>query len=677
MDHQTAAKRARKLRETLDRANYAYHVQQSPEISDAEYDALFRELQNLEDEYPDLTEPDSPTRRVGAPPSPSFPEVEHAAPMLSLSNVFDRGEFDEWYRRTCDYAEVRSFAMVCEMKIDGLAVALRYRDGVLVRGATRGDGIRGEDITPNIRTIRTIPLRLRGEEVPTLVEVRGEVYFPKSKFNAFNTEREQQGLQTYVNPRNAASGALRQLDSRETARRPLDAFFYSVPLAEGEIPERQWEILKTLRRWGFKTHPWHRQAESPDDVERCYHDALAHREELDHDIDGVVVKVDRLDLQRRLGSVGREPRWATAWKFPAEQATTTLREIRVNVGRTGRLNPYAVLDPVFVGGVTVKTATLHNEDIIRQRDIRVGDRVIVQRAGDVIPQVVGPASDDQSVQTQDFQMPDRCPACWEPVLQEEGEPVPRCVNAQCPAQTVRLLEHFASRSALDIEGLGEKMAFALYDAGLVRDVADVFTLKERRDELLKLERVGEKSADNLLQAIENAKSRPLARLLTALGILHVGTEIAEALARAFRSLDEIEAASEEELTQVEGVGPKIAASIRQWMEREGNQRVLAKLRAAGVNPQSERVDAEQRLAGLRFVLTGRLETFSRQEAQNRIKQLGGAVSSSVSRKTDYVVAGEDPGSKAEDAARLGVRVIGEAELLALLEGHGAPAEADA
>ena len=681
--------RASALRASLNRANYLYYVAQSPELTDDEYDALFRELRRLEEEHPDLQTPDSPTQRVGAPPAAEFPEVAHGAPMLSLSNVFNREELEAWHRRAREFLEIDRFDMVCELKIDGLAVALLYEGGVLVRGATRGDGERGEDITANIRTIRSIPLRLTGDDVPPAMEVRGEVYFPLAAFERFNDEREAEGLPRYVNPRNAASGALRQLDSRATAERPLGAFVYSIWVAEGETPSTQWGALQALERWGFRlpaTHErraWAHVAGDLDAVEVAYRDAVEQRGGLDHGIDGVVIKIDDLRFRQRLGAVGREPRWATAWKFPPEQAVTTLLEIGVNVGRTGSLNPYAVLEPVFVGGVTVKQATLHNEEDINRKGIRPGMRVRVQRAGDVIPQVVGPADGEELPEdAEPYRIRDDCPECGVPVVRDETDAVVRCVNARCPAQAVRLLEHFAGRGAMDIEGMGEKLVRALFEEDLVKDVSDIFALKNRRSELVDMERMGEKSVDNLLAAIDAARTRPLARLLTGLGIVHVGSEIAELLAREVSGLDGFralagegadgEVATEEalaRLTAVEGIGPKIAASVLNWLSRPANQAVLAGLAARGVKPPPvmPRHDADLRLAGRRFVVTGRLEALSRAEAQGRIKELGGAVSSSVSRKTDYVVAGADPGSKRDAAERLGVQILDESEFLALLE----------
>lgn len=688
MTSNPAAERAAELRDALNRANRLYYVEQAPELSDSEWDAMLRELQTLEAEHPELLTADSPTQRVGAPTAEGFQEVVHPSPMLSLSNVFDREELEAWHRRVREYVEIDQFDMSCELKIDGLAIAIRYENGVLVQAATRGDGVRGEDVTANIRTIKSIPLRLAGDNVPAALEVRGEVFFPISAFERFNAERAEQGLQTYVNPRNSASGSLRQLDSAETAARPLDAFVYSVSEVVGDMPTAHSAVLEALMGWGFKTNSWNRVVTDLDGVEEAFNAAALERPDLDYGIDGLVIKVDDLVLQDRLGTVGRDPRWATAWKFPAEQVTTRLHEIAINVGRTGSLTPYAILEPVFVGGVTVSQATLHNADVIAEKDIRAGDTVIVQRAGDVIPQVVGPAPDNKrGSDSRPFEMPGRCPVCETPVVKDGEDVVIRCINGSCPAQTVRLLEHFASRGAMDIEGLGEKLVAILYQQGFVSDVSDIFDLDDRRDDLIEIERMGETSVDNLLMAIKGAKTQPLSRLITGLGIPHLGSENAELIADHYRSLDVLTYASflaniwrnmpdEDEgkakqitsLTRIEGIGPTIAESVRDWLQLSSNWKILKNLKDRGVEPPliAERDESDQRFTGLRFVVTGRLESLSRQEAQGRIKELGGAVSSSVSKKTNYVVVGADPGSKYDSAIRLNVRVLEEADFLEFL-----------
>ena len=691
MTSKSAAKRAAALRDTLNRANRLYYVEQAPDMSDAEWDAMLQELQTLEAEHPEILIPDSPTQRVGAPPSDGFAEVVHPSPMLSLGNVFDREELEAWHGRVSEYVEVDQFDINCELKIDGLAIAIHYENGVLVQAATRGDGIRGEDVTANIRTIKSIPLRLTGDDVPPDLEVRGEVFFPISAFEQFNAERAEQGLQTYVNPRNSASGSLRQLDSAETAARPLEAFIYSISGPASDMFQTQSGVLGALKHWGFKTNPWSRVASNLDGVGEAFNAASADRPELDYGIDGVVIKVDDLALQARLGTVGRDPRWATAWKFPAEQVTTTLKEIAINVGRTGSLTPYAILDPVFVGGVTVSQATLHNADVIAEKDLRVGDLVIVQRAGDVIPQVVGLAPENKRVSdSKPFDMPDRCPACNSAVVPDEEDVVIRCVNGRCPAQAVRLLEHFASRGAMDIEGLGEKLVAVLYQGDFVADVSDIFDLAGRREDLIAIDRMGEISVENLLKAIDGSKTQSLARLITGLGISHLGSENAELIANHFRSLKAlinsslraniwrhipIEDKSHPNLVKslvgIEGIGPTIADSVQGWMQLTSNLRILKNLEARGVEPPvvEKRDDGNLLFAGLRFVVTGRLDSLSRQEAQGRIKELGGSVSSSVSGKTDYVVVGVDPGSKYDSAIRLHVPVLEENQFLRFLGGE--------
>ncbi len=663
-DMQTV-ERINALRNELDRHNHLYHVLDQPEISDAQYDALMSELRDLEQANPELVTAESPTQRVGAEPAEGFADVRHPVPMLSLSNAFDDEEFRAWFQRTANLLEREDFDLVCELKYDGLAVALTYEDGVFVRGATRGNGLVGEDVTQNLRTIKSIPLKTLDDGVPTRFEVRGEVFFPKSKFQRFNEEREAQGLSAYATPRNTAAGSLRQLDPRMTAERPLDFFVYGLGYAEGDVPVTQWDILSYLGELGFKVNPGNRLVRTPEEVIDYYRTWLEGVEELDYDCDGVVVKVNRLDYHQHLGTVGREPRWAIAYKFPATQSITQLKSIEVNVGRTGSINPYAVLEPVDIGGATVKQATLHKEDYIRSKDLMMGDWVVVERAGEVIPQVVRVVTSRRTGDEKPFKMPDACPSCGQPVTRPENEAMSYCVNAACPAQLVRLLEHFVSKEAMDIEGMGGKLGGMLITQGLVRDVSDLYTLEQ--DELLNMERMAEKSVSNLLEAIEGSKDQPLARLLVALGISHVGSEVAELLARSHRTIDALMCATEEQLTAIPTIGPKIAASVVAYFRNEANRRVIDKLRGAEVRLEDEaRSEEEHRvLEGLRFVVTGRLERFSRSEIEGRIKDLGGAVSANVSSKTDFLVAGEDAGSKLADAQRLEVKVIDEEGFLAL------------
>ena len=664
--------RAAEVRATLNRANHDYYVLSQPTLSDSEYDTLLRELRDLEEKHPDLKSPDSPTHRVGAPPSQQFEPVQHPVPMLSLSNVTSEETFNAWYQRALDYLEINSADLTLELKIDGLAVAITYVDGVLTRAATRGDGTQGENITDNVRTIKSVPLTLIGDDVPGTIELRGEVYYPISAFDRLNEERESADLPRYVNPRNSASGSLRQLDSSETAKRPLDIFFYSIGYARnGEIPSSQFDCLKAMKRWGCKINERKRRVESPRKA-LVYIDEVANaRAGLEYAIDGVVIKIDDTNLQDRLGFVGRDPRWATAYKFPAEQATTQLFEILTQVGRTGAITPYAVLDPVVVGGVTVSRATLHQEEDINRKDIRRGDRVIVERAGDVIPQVVGPAPGNKRAPDSKPYIIDReCPACDEPGVSQEDSAEIRCINSACPAQFERLLEHFASRGAMDIEGLGEKIAEELARQNRVPNIAEIYDLRNRMDVLQSLEVIGEKRAQNLAAAIERSKSKPLSRLIFGLGIAGVGSEIAESLARKFRNMGALLQAEIGKLRAIEGIGPIVANSIREWTLHEPNIALVKRLKGLGVNPVNdtpEPVD-DHLVKGKTFVITGKLDSFSRIEAANAVKALGAKSSGSVSKKTDYLVAGADAGSKLDTAIRLNVPVLNEDQFKDILNG---------
>ena len=674
-----AESRARELREEIRRHDHLYHVLDAPEISDAAFDRLMRELRKIEADYPYLVSPDSPTQRVGGALADGFSEVAHRRPMLSLGNAFDADELKAWHTRTLEMLETDSFDMVCELKYDGLAVALTYEGGVFTRGATRGNGSVGEDVTANLRTIKSVPLRLMGDpaDLPDVLEVRGEVYFPKSKFEEFNAAREAEGLPTYVNPRNTAAGSLRQIDPAMTAQRPLDIFAYSVGYHEGgDLPDTQWETLNYLSGLGFKVNGKNRRFSDLDDVIDWYEESLAMLESLDYGCDGLVVKVDRFDYQRHLGNVGREPRWAIAYKFPAEQATTRLLDVRFNVGRTGTINPYAVLEPVYVGGANVKQATLHNEDYIRSKKLLKGAKVIVERAGEVIPQVVRVVGGRTGCHEEEIHFPHICPSCAEPVTRREGEAMSYCTNASCPAQLVRRLEHFVSRGAMDIEGLGIKQVQAFVDEELLSDVADIYKLEESRDKLLAMDRMAEKSVSNLLEAIDKSKSRGLTRVLVALGIELVGSEVASALARRFGDIEVLAKASVEDMEAINAIGPKIAESVYGFFQQQSNLDVVDKLDDADVNMTEETEDeadgatplTDPEGKPLRFVVTGRLENYSRSAIQDRIKQLGGAVSGSLSKRTDYLVAGEGGGSKLNAAAKLEVAVLTEEEFEALVEG---------
>ncbi|MEE8045406.1 MAG: NAD-dependent DNA ligase LigA [Dehalococcoidia bacterium] len=677
-----ASDRATQLRAEINRANRLYYVDNAPELDDADWDARMQELLALEEAHPSLRTSDSPTQRVGAPPADGFDEVVHPVPMLSLGNAFNEDGLRAWYQRALDYLELESAPMVCELKIDGLALAITYREGVMERAATRGDGERGEDVTANVRTIRSVPLKLEGADgtIPPVVELRGEVFLPNSRFAALNAEREEAGLPAYVNPRNSASGSLRQLDSTETAKRPLDMFFYALGYVEGfEEFGTHWDTLQAIKGWGGRTNEWTRKVETVEEVMAFIAETGERRESLDYGIDGVVIKIDSIAIQRRRGYVGRDPRWAIAYKFPAEQAETTLKAIHVNVGRTGALTPWAELEPVIVGGVTVGRATLHNKDEIERKDFREGDRVIIQRAGDVIPQVVRSLKEKRSADSVEYVFPDACPSCGTPTVQSEDEAVTRCVNATCPAQFERLLEHFASRGAMDIEGLGERVAQDLPRLGFVSNIADIYRLHERRDDLLELDKMGETRVDNLLNAIEASRSQPLPRLLYALGIRGIGSESAEWLSRRFRSLSGVKESSEEELLAIDGIGPVVASTLIEYFAVEQNSQLIDDLIELGVNPIDDTPEpsADHPANGVTFVVTGRLDTMSRSEAQSRIKTLGGKATGSVTKKTNYLVAGAEAGSKLAKAQRLGVHVINEAEFISFMDDSVVPIVPDA
>ncbi len=670
-DIERAKERIAELREQINYHNHRYYVLDSPEISDSEYDALMAELRELEEEYPDLITPESPTQRVGAAPLEAFGAVEHRVPLLSLANVFSSEELLGWHKRISNLVPGREMDFVCELKLDGLAVALTYTDGRFTTGATRGDGYRGEDITQNLKTIKSIPLTVP-KGAPRKFEVRGEVYLPKSGFERLNRERAEEGQPLFANPRNAAAGSVRQLDPRVTAKRPLDIYIYGLGYSEGEragereMPPTHWETMEYLKSMGFKINPYNTHVSDISGADNYYLRWVKERENLEFDADGIVIKVNSLELQRELGTVGHDPRWAVAYKFPAIQATTRLLDIGINVGRTGSLNPYAILEPVSVGGVTIKRAALHNEEDIRRKDIRIGDTVVVQRAGEVIPEVVAPVLSRRSGQERLFVMPSRCPVCGVEVVKPEGEVMTRCTNATCPAQIYELLTHFVSRGAMDIDGIGEKLAAALLKEGLVNNVADLYSL--RQQDLIDLERMGEKSVQNLLEAIDTSKERPLARVIFALGIRHVGSETAELLAGHFGSMDKLANASIDDLLKVPTVGPKVAESTRAFFHQDANRRIIDELRRAGVRLEQERkAPSELPLAGREFVLTGRLEALPRGEAEARIRELGGSVGSSVTRKTTDVVAGAEPGSKLERARSLGTRLLSEDEFRHLLE----------
>ncbi|MCY4367441.1 MAG: NAD-dependent DNA ligase LigA [Chloroflexi bacterium] len=660
--------RVDELRRELHYHNHRYYVLDAPIISDQDYDRMLQELRMIEDENPELVRPDSPTHRIGGDPADGFEQVEHRHTMLSLGNVFDDETLEAWYRRVKNLLDGADFTMTCELKIDGLAVSLVYQDGVLARGATRGNGSVGENVTQNLKTIRSIPLTLQGEPPPYL-EVRGEVYMPVESFRRLNEERADRGESLFANPRNSGAGTIRQLDPKVTASRNMQVWVYSLNDAgDSNFPDDQWETLAWLRSLGFRINPENRLFHTLEEVKDYYHEWVEKRHDLPYEVDGVVVKVNPFNFQGSLGVVGREPRWATAYKFPAERAVTRLLEIGINVGRTGSLNPYAILEPVIVSGATVQHASLHNEEDIRRKDIRVGDWVTVERAGDVIPQVVGPILDRRAGDEVEFAMPEACPECGTGIVKPEGEAVHRCPNASCPAQFFELLKHFVSRGAMDMDGLGEQWCRILIDQGFVSTVADLYYLEKAR--LLELDRMGDRLATKIMDNIEASKTRPLPRILFALGITHVGAEVADLLTQRFASLEQLSLASQEDLTEFPGIGPKIAESIYDYFQVEYNLAVIEKLRQAGVKLHHEIEivqPADLPWHGLSFVVTGALEGMTRREAEGKIKALGGSATSSVTRKTAYLVAGASPGSKLDTANRLGTPVLDEGAFVQLLE----------
>ena len=649
------------LRDKLSLANHRYYVLDEPEVSDDEYDALMRRLIALETAHPDLITPDSPTQRVGARLEGAFPEAAHRLPMLSLQDVRGDDELNEWekrIRRHLHLPEEIVIDYVCEPKIDGLAIALTYENGQFTRGLTRGDGTRGEDITANLRTVPSIPWRLRLDPAPPLFEARGEVYLPRSEFEKMNERQAQEGKPLFANPRNAGAGSVRQKDPSVTASRPLVFAAYALGAFEGLEIKTQTELLQTLGAAGFRVNPSSKLAHGLDEARAFIEQWREERHRVDYATDGVVVKVNLFALQNELGFVGRNPRWACAFKFPPEEAVTRVLDIGVNVGRTGALTPLAHFEPVEVAGTTVSKATLHNEDEMRRKDVRIGDRVLIRKAGEIIPEVVKVLVEERDGSEREFVFPTACPVCGGEVLRPEGEAVTRCINAECPAQLERLLEHFVARGALNIDRIGEKLIKQLVAAKLVRDVADVFALS--KEQLLGLERMAEKSAQNVMDSIEGAKTPPLARLIYALGIRHVGARTAELLTERFGTLDALMAAPLEEIAGVHDVGPVAGATLRAWLDEEHNRHVLDKLRRAGVRPveTSKLAAADSPLAGKSFVFTGAL-SMPRPEAEALVKRLGARVAGSVSKKTDYVVTGADAGSKAERARELGVTILSE------------------
>jgi DNA ligase (NAD+) len=658
-----AQQKVEDLRSAIRKHDYYYYVLDNPQITDQEYDSLMRELERLEGEFPELITPDSPTQRVGGTPLEQFRSVRHTTPLFSLANAFDAGGLRDFDRRvrqlsgtTVDY--------VVEPKIDGLTIVLTYEKGELVLGATRGDGITGEDITENLRAVRLLPKRLKG--APGRLVVRGEAFMPKKAFAQLNQVRDAKGEQPFANPRNAAAGSLRQLDPKITAGRTLGVFVYQVLEGVDREINTQWEALSLLRDFGFSVQEQSRRCRDIEEVIDCCSQWIERRHSLNYEIDGLVVKVNSLRLHDMLGYTAKSPRWAIAFKFPAEQAVTRVKDIFVRVGRTGVLTPTAILEPVQIGGVTVSRATLHNEEMIRQRDVRVGDFVVVQRAGDVIPEVVRVLPERRTGEEDAFEMPKHCPVCGSVVLHLEGEVAARCTGIACPAQLKELVIHFVSREAMDVDGIGPALVEQLVDRKLINDPADIYHLT--REDLAALERMGEKSADNIVRSIERSKKRGLAPILYALGIRHVGVRAAEILANRYGSIDALAHANFEELTGIPEIGPKIARSIEAFFQQEQTRMLLNKLKNAGVKMEQERTmeNGELVLAGKVFVLTGTLPNLTRKEAEGLIKKHGGKISSSVSKKTDYVLAGSDPGQKYDKAKQLGIPIISEEELLQMI-----------
>ncbi len=664
---QEVLERIRKLREEINYHNYRYYVLDSPVISDEDYDALVNELKSLEERYPETITPDSPTQRVGAPPSEKFRTVPHHVPMLSLDDAFSPEEVRDFDTRIKKFLGTsQDIEYTLEPKMDGLAVELVYENGILTLGSTRGDGFNGEDVTNNLRTIPSIPLKLlsRHEPVPELLEARGEVYMEKSAFERLNQERKKQGLPTFANPRNAAAGSLRQLDPKVTASRPLQIFLYGVGRIKGRIFQTQWELLQTFKKWGLRVNPLIKKVTGIEKAIGYHHHLAELRPQLDYEIDGMVIKVNDLSLQEKLGAKAKSPRWALAYKFEAAQSITRIRDIILSVGRTGAVTPVAVMEPVKVGGVTVSRATLHNEDEIRRKDIRIGDWVIVRRAGDVIPEVVRPLKERRTGREKPFVMPEYCPVCGSKLVRKPGEAVWRCPNPDCFPRLAKRIAHFVSKGAMDIEGLGPKVVEQLITAGIIRDIPDLYSIK--REDLLSLEGFAEKSAENLLAALEKSKRTTLPRFLFAIGIRHVGEVTAQVIAKHFKSLGRIMNASRKEFEAIEGIGPEVAGSIAQWFSDEKNRKLIKRLMDAGIVIQGQEEEALP-LQGKSFVFTGSLKSLKREEAKKLVTSLGGQVQSTVGKKTDFVVVGENPGSKLEKARKLGVKIITEDDFLAMLK----------
>jgi len=652
--------KAHELRELINYHNHQYYILDNPAISDAEYDRLFDELLELEKTHPELVTPDSPTQRVGATPLKEFETVTHSVPMLSLNKATSQAEFLDFHRRVTELSKTSGESMryVVEPKFDGLAVEVVYERGTLSLGSTRGDGVVGEDVTLNLRTIKALPLRLLGRRYPEIIDVRGEVIMKKPDFEKLNRERMKRGEPLFANPRNAAAGSVRQLDPKVTSARPLNMFAYATGRVLGENLTNHWDSLQYLKQLGFKVSRYVQRCDHVEQVNDYYHRMLEMRNGLPYEIDGIVIKVNEFSIQRKLGELSRSPRWAVAWKFPAQQEHTTVRDIIVNVGRTGALTPVALLEPVRVGGVEVSRATLHNEAELRKKDVRIGDRVVVQRAGDVIPEVVKIITSHRTGKEKAFVMPDRCPVCGSKVERAEGEAIHRCTGIDCPAQIKENLAHFVSKAAMNMDGLGHKFLEQMIDKKIIEDQADLYFLK--KEDLMKMDRMGDKLAENILKAIDGSRNPGLTNLIYALGIRNVGYHLAGVLAKHFKSIDTLAKQSTEDLAGVHEIGPVVAESIYNFFRNPRNLSVLKKLKEGGVTfPVEEAPEKETSISGKTFVLTGGLESFTRTDARKTIEDMGGRVASSVSKKTDFVIVGKAPGSKYDDALRLGIQILDE------------------
>lgn len=660
MASEAIKKRVEKLREEIEYHNYRYYVLDQPEISDAQYDRLMRELEKFEKDYPELRSPNSPTQRVGASPLEEFEIVRHTVPMLSLANAFDETEARDFDKRVKKFLGTsQEIEYVAEPKFDGLAIELVYERGQFLVGSTRGDGVNGENITQNLRTIKTIPLQLIRKELPTpeRLEVRGEVIMQLKRFKELNRKREEKREPPFANPRNASAGSVRQLDPKITAERPLEIYFYALGEVRGWTFKTQWEVIKTLPKWGLRTNPHVRKCKNIEGVLDYYHEMNEKRETLPYEIDGTVIKVNSFDLQMRLGEIARSPRWALAFKFQPKQETTKILKIIPQIGRTGAITPVALMEPVRIGGVEVSRATLHNQDEIDRLDVRIGDTVVIQRAGDVIPEVVQVVASKRTGKEKKFEIPPKCPVCGADVIKEEA--IHRCIGLDCPAQLKGRIRHFASKRAMDIDGLGVKLIDQLVDKGLVKDVADIYYIKKER--LIELERMADKSAQNIIDAVEESKTKPLSKFLYALGIRNVGETTAEDLARHFQRLEDFFRLSEEDLMEIQGIGPEVAASVHQFFGDKKNRESIDRLKKAGVRVVEPKAKDRGKLAGKTFVFTGSLKSFERDEARNLVESRGGMTASNVSKKVDFVVVGEDPGSKFDKARELGIKTLTEEE----------------